>query len=246
MISSSAANSIPAISWMILEILQRPATLRQVRKEIAPFITRDPADPAEMIVDTEGLCSQLLLQSIYAEVLRIHTGTVISRVPQTEKFVIDGWHYRKGEGLIISTYDTARDPRVWNEGSAENPRALDSFWPERFIKDPRDPFSGPLKSDSSRAAVNDKSAEKDADAAPKFTMEGTEGSWNPYGGGTRMCPGRHFAKREMIVSAAMFLTAFDIELTNTDAPVEDDRRYYMFGVMHPKGPIPGRIRRRDF
>lgn len=62
-----------------------------------------------------------------------------------------------------------------------------------------------------------------------------------------MCPGRHFAKEEMIVTMAMFLTAFDIQLlTDINSWIQPDLNYFMFGVMHPKGKIPARIRKRDF
>jgi cytochrome P450 len=59
-----------------------------------------------------------------------------------------------------------------------------------------------------------------------------------------MCPGRHFAKRELIVAMAIFLTEFDIELKPRDGWIQNDKSYFMFGVMHPMGPIPARIRRR--
>jgi cytochrome P450 len=59
-----------------------------------------------------------------------------------------------------------------------------------------------------------------------------------------MCPGRHFAKKELIVTMAMFLTTFDIELEPRDDWIQNDAKYFMFGVMHPKGPIPARLRRR--
>lgn len=80
-----------------------------------------------------------------------------------------------------------------------------------------------------------------------FSIEGTTGSWIPYGGGTRMCPGRHFAKREMIVTMAMLLTAFDTELlVDENSWIQPDLKYFMFGVMHPEGQIPARIRKRGF
>jgi hypothetical protein len=60
-----------------------------------------------------------------------------------------------------------------------------------------------------------------------------------------MCPGRHYAKAKMIVITAMFLAAFDIELLiHGDSTIQPDFKYFMFGVMHTKGNIPARIRRR--
>lgn len=51
----------------------------------------------------------------------------------------------------------------------------------------------------------------------------------------------------MIVTMAMFLMAFDIELlTDEGSWIQPDLNYFMFGVMHPKGKIPARIRKREF
>jgi cytochrome P450 len=225
---------------MLLEILQRPDLLQRVREEIAPYVSRDPSNPSQMAIDIPNLCSQPLVQSIYAEVLRLRSGTVINRVPTSPDLHIGGWHFKQGEPVIASTYNAARDPSVWNQGTFDEPHPVDEFWPERFIVYPDNPNSGPVLK-SSRQQQEDSDGSK-----PLFSMDGTAGSWIPYGGGARMCPGRHFAKKEMIVTMAMFLTAFDIELSERESSIEPDLRYFMFGVMHPMGKIPARIRRRDF
>ena len=61
-----------------------------------------------------------------------------------------------------------------------------------------------------------------------------------------MCPGRHFAKQEMIATFAMLCTAYDIELrTEEGFKPEPDLTYFPFGGLPPKGKIPFRIRRRE-
>lgn len=230
---------------MLLEVLQRPELLLRVREEIAPYVSRDQSDPSQMIVDIPNLCSRPLLQSIYAEVLRIRSGTVINRVPTSSDFHIGGWHFKKGEQIIVSTYDTARDQSVWNQGTFDDPHSVNDFWPERFIRYPGDPNSGPVLPAVAQQQV--RKTQGSTISEPMFSLDGTTGSWIPYGGGTRMCPGRHFAKKEMIVTMAMFLMAFDIELlTDGESWIQPDLKYFMFGVMHPKGRIPARIRKREF
>ncbi|KAF5018120.1 hypothetical protein F66182_9913 [Fusarium sp. NRRL 66182] len=236
---AATANAIPGIGWMVLEVVQRPALLERVRAEIAPFvgISSNTSTPD---IDIDGLCQQPLVQSIYAEVLRLHNGTVLARVPQTSNFSIAGWSFPKDQPIMISTFDTARKPSVWNQGTPDDPHPLDEFWPERFIVDPKNPASGPTLGNRqpSRSETNDELSK------PYFTLDGTVGSWIPYGGGSRMCPGRHFAKKELIVAMAMFLTAFDMELMPRDGRIQNDDKYFMFGVMHPEGPIRARVRRR--
>lgn len=224
---------------MILEVIQQPKLLERVRAEIAPHIGAS--------IDVDGLCQGPLVQSIYAEVLRVHNGTVVARVPQVTNFSIAGWRFPQDEAIMVSTYDTARSPSVWNQGTSENPHPVDDFWPERFILDPQDPSSGPVLPQQTPGKIRSQSPSSEANdesSRPRFSLDGTLGSWVPYGGGTRMCPGRHFAKKELIFTMAMFLTEFDIELTQPDSIVQDDKRYFMFGVMHPMGPISARVRRR--
>lgn len=241
----ATANTVPAIGWMLLEVVQRPELLRRVREEIAPYVSFDPSDPSQMIVDIPNLCSRPLLQSIYAEVLRLRSGTVINRVPTSSDFHIGGWHFKKGEQIIVSTYDTARDQFVWNQGTTDDPHPVNEFWPERFILYPDNPNSGPVL--RTIAQQLPKKPQDPTISEPTFSLDGTAGSWIPYGGGTRMCPGRHFAKKEMIVTMAMFLTAFEIELLiDADCEIQPDLKYFMFGVMHPQGKIPARIRKRSF
>jgi cytochrome P450 len=225
---------------MILEVVQRPKLLEQVRAEIAPYV-QATSSTGPLNIDIDGLCQQPLVQSIYAEVLRMHNGTVVARFPQTDNFSIGGWKFPKDQPIMVSTYDTARSPHVWNQGTSEDPHPVDDFWPERFIVDPKDHSSGPVL-----PSVHGETEKPSSDGSqePRFSLDGTVGSWVPYGGGTRMCPGRHFAKKELIVSMAMFLTEFDMELMPRDGLVQNDKKYFMFGVMHPMGPLPARVRRR--
>lgn len=233
MLNSATANSIPAIGWMILETLQRPALLERVRAEIAPFMPREGTPD----MDLDGLCRQPLVQSLYAEVLRVHNGTVVARVPQRPDYTIAGWRFPKDEPIMVSTFNTARVPSIWNQGTPDDPHPVDDFWPERFIVDPADAASGP-------ALPRARTQQSEAPRGPYFSLDGTNGAWLPYGGGSRMCPGRHFAKKEMIGAMALFLTQFDVEMAPRDGWVQHDLSYFMFGVMHPKGPVAARARRR--
>ena len=60
-----------------------------------------------------------------------------------------------------------------------------------------------------------------------------------------MCPGRHFAKLEMISSLAIILTLFDVEIANamTEIPA-NNMEGFGFGTLWPKEKLPVRMRRR--
>lgn len=140
------------------------------------------------------------------------------------------------------------NPNIWNTGTPEDPHPLDQFWADRFLIYPDDPTSGPLRKDYTAREKEQRNwtlADK-VEMGPKFSMEGVAGGWIPYGGGQRICPGRHFAKQEIIGTFAMLFTHYDIELLTPEnffpAP---DMRFFPFGGLPPKEKIPFRIRQRN-
>jgi cytochrome P450 len=67
-------------------------------------------------------------------------------------------------------------------------------------------------------------------------MAGLANSWIPYSGGVRHCPGWHFAKQEMMVTAALLVSAFDVELkTGKGWDPQSDVRYFALGTMPENG-----------
>lgn len=96
---------------MILEAVQRPGLLGRVQTEIASFIVVPP-DGGPPDIDQDGLCQKPLLQSMYAEVLRVHSATVLARFPASPDFPIAGWLFAKDEPIIVPSYDTAHEPTV--------------------------------------------------------------------------------------------------------------------------------------
>jgi len=126
--------------------------------------------------------------------------------------------------------------------------SVEDFWAERFLTFPDDPNSGPRKPDSKfksrvRLSRDDEKVEDEGrqNSKPVYTLDPVQGSCVPYGGGLKMCPGRFYAKQEIIVAAAMFLTKFDIELENKDFP-RPNLAYFPFGVVPPLGKFPAKLK----
>lgn len=238
-IHSTNANAIPAAAWFLLELLFDPTLEARVHKEFSAALIA-PADPSHVpVFDINKLCSGPLCQSIYAETLRLRVQVMVQRKAlQDINFV--GWDIKKGEILTIGSGNEAMDETVWNAGSKSEPHPLHEFWADRFLIYPNDPTSGPLKPREG-VAVPEKVADK---GEPKFSLDGLANSWIPFSGAPRLCPGRHFAKQEMISAAAIMISAFEIELKITKKP-ENDKGYFGFGTLPPKGRIPCRIRRRQ-
>lgn len=83
-------------------------------------------------------------------------------------------------------------------------------------------------------------------SAPVFSTREVEGSWIHYGGGPRQCPGRYFAKRQILLTVALMVNLFDCEILGDRLNAKEDFSLHGFGggVSHPASKIPMRIPRR--
>ncbi|KAI9724629.1 MAG: hypothetical protein M1828_003653 [Chrysothrix sp. TS-e1954] len=243
------ANSIPAVFWLMLELLQRPEVFRETRTEIKA--AQVPFDSGNGGMDIDTLCSKPFLQSSFAETLRLYTSLFALRNVGREPFKIGKWCIGSNKLIAVDSRVAHMDQNTWNtegtsvEDSRYAPRPLDGFWPERFLEYPGDPSSGPLKFNPNKPKATGASVldQHGSSANPKFTMEGLNGAWLPFGGGIRQCPGKNFAKQEVIMSFAVLTEMFEFELTGQD-PVKPDMKYYGLGTFPPTGKTPFRIRRR--
>jgi cytochrome P450 len=240
---SANANAIPAATWFLIELLLDPILESRIQKEFSSALIIQPNPSHSPMFDINKLCSGPLCQAIYAETLRLRVGVMMSR-KALEDVNFCGWSIKKGERIGLASSIEAMDETVWNMGSVSNPHPLDEFWADRFLVYPNDPKSGPLK--PSEATVSPTGAEQKEDRGnPKFTLEGLATAWIPFSGAPRLCPGRHFAKQEMISAAAIMLASFEIELkTKPGCKPESDKAFFGFGTLPPKGAVPCRIRRR--
>lgn len=202
-----------------------------------------------MSLDIDMLCSRPLLQSIYAETLRLRVALFVTRTPENEAFSLGEWKLPPDETVVLSSRTGAMNPHVWNAGTPVNPHPLDTFWADRFLIYPNDPMSGPARKDVVLVEDNHGGSTpevKSLETEPRFSLEGVAGGWIPYGGGQRMCPGRHFAKQEIIGTLALLLTHYEIELREpTNGVPECDMRFFPFGGLPPTKEIPFRMRRRN-
>ncbi|KAI9739478.1 MAG: hypothetical protein M1818_005166 [Claussenomyces sp. TS43310] len=244
LLSAANTNAVPATIWLILEFLRDPSLLERVRAEVDS--ARIPSTDGQVHFDIAKLCEGVLLQSVLHETLRLRVAVGLIRIPEKKDYSLGKWLIPKGGMMFLSSALAARNGDLWNAGTASDPHPLDEFWSDRFIIYPDRPQSGPLKEGlRSARAIDDKDKEKIDNGKPRFSTEGLGGGLIAFGGGVRMCPGRFFAKNEMLASFAMLCSNFEIELKVQNGwRAEPDTRFYGVGAMPPKGKIPFRIRRR--
>ncbi|KAK2039828.1 hypothetical protein LZ31DRAFT_587526 [Colletotrichum somersetense] len=84
------------------------------------------------------------------------------------------------------------------------------FWGARFV-----------------SYVETTSEDDSVEKVPQFSMAERSGQWFPYGtGGVSICPERHFAQQEIMMSIAMLVARFDVdfvEWTALDGALPSDR-----------------------
>ncbi|RYO97476.1 hypothetical protein DL763_002744 [Monosporascus cannonballus] len=233
------ANAVMCSAWFILETLREPGLIPKLLAEIEN--ARKLGSTSHLDIDV--LCSQPLLQSMYAETLRLRIGLMINRTSQYHEVRIGPWKFPPNRPIAISNIAAATNPRLWGDRDGE--RSLNEFWAERFFLYPNDKRSGPWSAQRRAELGVDEKIEKGEINKPTFTMDGMSGGWIPYGAGEFMCPGRHLAKQEMVGSFAVFLDNYDVEVLLPDGWVpEPDMRYFGTGALPPKKTVPFRIRRR--
>ncbi|KAL8737233.1 MAG: hypothetical protein Q9181_001887 [Wetmoreana brouardii] len=203
------SNSVPAATWFLFEILHDSSLRSRVHSSLPPAALKRSKvgnqSTSLPVFDTPKLCSDPLLQSLYAETLRLRVAVLVVREPARDNYSFRGWHIKKSEVLSVSTRTEAMNREIWNTGGIGDPHPLDTMWADRFIVDPKDPSSGPLRVPKEKRNKSNIPPLRDVDAGkPYFSMDGLSASWIPYGGGLSLCPGRDFAKQEIITTAAIF------------------------------------------
>lgn len=150
---------------------------------------------------------------------------------------IRDWIIPRRKVIVALTTVAHMDATIWDTGVNDD-HPVDQFWVGRFLN----------YSEGQRA---DRSVEKQTnDAAsstiPTFSTKHVNGAWIPYGGGPRQCPGRHFAKRQILLTTALFVSLFDCEMLGEAMDMGEDFSLKGFGggVSHPAGKVPVRMRAR--
>ena len=126
---------------------------------------------------------------------------------------------------------------LWNTGTTDDPHPFDQFWRAASSYIPKAKPTAPTAARRSYPPLGVQSTQ--IAELPASMRRQSRIGWVPFGGGLTKCPGRTFAKSEIIASFAMLLDQFDIEmLLPPGKRVVADKRFYAIGTLPPKGLIP--------
>lgn len=224
-------NSVTAASWTIFEIYRDPELLTGVRAEVNTCALKG-AD-GRIRFDIDQLLRLPILQAVYAETLRLRMHFYIIRMPDRIDINIQDWVIPRRKVIVTPTTVAHMDPKAWSTGLKDEP-SVDQFWIGRFLKYPS-------------KSLHEGTQPHGSASAPVFSTKEHEGSWIPYGGGPRQCPGRHFAKRQILLTTALMVSLFDCEIQGEGRNVKEDFTLEGFGsgMSHPAAKVPAKLRRRD-
>lgn len=177
------SNAIPATGWMLFHILNDKSEKSLLSRVMAELETAKRGDGS---LDIPTLLALPLLHSILHEVLRLYVDILVTReLPQDLTLPLDDGRRSvllgKKSVVIAPSWLGHRDEARWTEPPSSQ------FHAERFLKE--DPETGKVV----------------------FTTAGTNGKFFPFGGGKTICPGRNFAKQEVLASVAIMLLTFKFE-----------------------------------
>jgi cytochrome P450 len=233
--------------WALWEILQDADLLEAVCSEIDGCFR-----PYSFELDPQKLTTLPLLSSIFMETLRVRVAAPIGRTTLTDAVRIGKWRFPKEAPILSTSWLGGHDVSFWNEGGSlangQPAHPVDGFWAERFLEYTGNPLSGPVRKPGTDGAVNGAAdARFGGGGRSRLVTTGMSGHWYPFGGGANVCPGRHFAKIEIMASVAVILRAFEFEIVDRKewASVEPDMNYFPFGAIPPKGKMAVRMRRRE-
>ena len=128
---STSSNAIPATVWLCLHIFRNADLLSRVRQEVAAAMN------PRSIIDVIRLCSSSLLQSLFAETLRLYSGIALMR-SSDQDFVLDRWRMKKNRIVFIPSRVLHHNPNLWNTGTIQDPHPVEDFWEDRFLEFPKD------------------------------------------------------------------------------------------------------------
>lgn len=220
------SNAVPATSWALLRILQRPELLDNIRREVSQVTTKDEKS-SQIHLDIPNMILQPWLLAVYTEVLRLYVSMNVTR-EIIQDMEIDGQVLKAGHIVMAPSY--VAHTLDASSFDVEGKFPAKEFWPERFL------------------SFGEKSEKSEA----KFSAGSKSGKMFPYGAGTAICPGRFFAKQEIMAGVALVIASFDFEVlgytkrdgTNCGRAPGMTESCHGMGLVPPNGDIRVRMKRR--
>ena len=187
MLFAIVGNAIPTSFWLLANLFSRPELLAEVRGEIEKAVTVIKGDDGK---ETRSIHVDMLksvapvLTSCFRETLRMVANLTSIRLILEDTTIADKYLLKKDSIVQVASGVIHMDEEIWGADAGE-------FSPRRFV------------------SASDSTTEKTATAPlPKNVPSA---AFRAFGGGSVICPGRHFAQSEIVGFSAAVVMGFDFE-----------------------------------
>lgn len=168
-----------------MHVLRDAALCSSLRKDLI-----DSVEPGHRLrFDLKKLEKHPLLLSMYAETLRFGVEIHVPRAAPPQNLSIGKMLIPQAKLAVVNSWLAPNDEKEWN--TRNNTFPLSGFWAQRFLVDPMDPSSGPVRSSSRKWDKSTTAVEGGSEI--RFSKDGLEGSWIPFEGSIFSLLSRYFA-----------------------------------------------------
>ena len=236
-------NAVPSNFWLVANIFSRPTLLQRIRDEVKAAITiqtkaDEGAGRRQCIISSKRISKSCpLLYSCYRESLRDNSLLTSARLVMEDTLLAEKYLLRKGSVVQIAGGVVHHSTKIWGHDA-------EGFNPDRFLV-PSEPSDASKASEPSEAVIATEKGDRAMQASP-LPKGVPSAAFRAFGGGTVICPGRHFAQSELMTLAAVLALGF--EITNPDGtplslPEKDEERIPL-AMVKPKLDPRVNVRRR--
>jgi hypothetical protein len=116
---------------MLLEVIHKPALVKSLTASIDRFCPSRDA-----VRNITGIAELPLVQSLQAEIKRLHTATLEVYHSEIDNFALDkDWTVQRGIPMVLFSHDIAMNTKLWQSTQPRSvQRPLEEFWAERFLQ----------------------------------------------------------------------------------------------------------------
>ena len=197
-----SSNAIPATIWTLCHVITSDDPT--LLPELMAELTS--AQRPDGSLDISKLIQLPLLNSMYSETLRMYVDVLVTRIIN-QSFTVPSSHAGH-PGYLLEKGNVAMVPSAL---SHRDPNYWSSYGEE--AKDPEIWHARRFLHQG------------------RYSTSGTSNKLFPYGGGNHMCPGRIFAKQEILAAIAIVLLTFEIHVEEGESMPGIRKAYNGTGVV---------------
>ncbi|PVH95037.1 cytochrome P450 [Periconia macrospinosa] len=207
------SNTVPTAFWLLVRIFSSPSILSAIRAELSPYITTTTETttiPPDEATTTATTVAPVVVRRKTLDVSQItttpHTACPLLHSTLKETMRVHG----KGVGVRGVLHDHVLDGKYLLRANSIVliPSTIQHFDPQNY-----GPDAAAFRHDRFAEADYDDGADDDDGGAgqrrrPKKRLNGT--AFRGFGGGSTLCPGRHFAVTGILAFVAMVVCRFEV------------------------------------